>query len=161
MSAGAVLLAAALYFATAPHEHSQISVDLIDAGAGPSTPGPTDAPSDDLNGEGQPGPTDPEPTTGVTQGPAIDRNEHSVVVLNNSRIQGLAARTAVTLQSLGWDVQDTANWVGVQQPSAVVFYPSGQQGAAEVLAADLGGIRVEPMPSSMPEDRLTVVLTRQ
>lgn len=154
LSAGAVLLAAALYFVTAPTDHPRVSLSIGSSSGGEPTV--TDTDTEDPVVE-----QTPEPPGGTVQTPtaAVDRAANPIVVLNNSKVSGLAARTAVTLQALGWDVEDSANWVGVDQPTSVVFYPAGLQDAAATLAADLKVGRVEPMPDTMPEKRIAVVLT--
>lgn len=162
MSAGAVLLAGALYLVTAPPDRPHVRVDLggSDApSAGTTTePTPTSTPTGSVTGAGGPAQQSPGATSSGSSG-SVDRGASPVVVLNDSKVSGLAARTSVTLQGLGWDVQDSANWQGVALTEPTVYYPAGQEDAARALAADLGIGAVLPMPGTMPEKRLTVVLT--
>lgn len=80
-----------------------------------------------------------------------------VAVLNGTRIEGLAARTAADLGALGWDVPVVDDFVG-DVPASTVFYPSGRVDAARALAAAVGVERVRPAPPAIPERRLTLVL---
>jgi hypothetical protein len=80
-------------------------------------------------------------------------------VLNNSRIAGLADRGAAQFRRGGWSVAEVGNYRGATVPTSTVYYPVGQQGAAQRLAAAYG-LRVLPRVSGLPASGLTVVLTR-
>ena len=85
--------------------------------------------------------------------PALD-------VLNNSRISGLAAKAAQQFRSGGWVVARTGNFEG-RLPETTVYYPSGEQSAAEALARQFPQIRrVEAAPAGLSGAELTVVLTK-
>jgi hypothetical protein len=80
-----------------------------------------------------------------------------VVVLNETGITGLAARTAAQLRALGWTVTGIGNWRG-SIPTTTVYYPAGRYAAARRLAYDLHVSRLRPVVPGMLGDRLTVVL---
>ena len=84
-------------------------------------------------------------------------------VLNNSRITGLAAKAAQQFRAGGWAVARTGNFDG-RLPETTVYYPSGEQSAAEALARQFPQIqRVEAAPSALSvrsDADLTVVLTK-
>ena len=80
-----------------------------------------------------------------------------VVVLNETGITGLAARTAAHLRALGWTVTGIGNWRG-EIPATTVYYPAGQYAAARRLAYDLHVSRQRPVVPGMLRDRLSVVL---
>ena len=81
-----------------------------------------------------------------------------VVVLNQTRRQGLAEQVATFLESEGWEVRSTGNWRGAV-PSTTVYYPTGLDEAAAALAATLpGSDRTRPRQSNMAGDALTVIL---
>lgn len=83
-----------------------------------------------------------------------------VTVLNNSRIDGLAARAAARFQAAGWPVAETGNYRG-RLSLTTVFHEPGQEAAARQLAARFPGVvRVLPRPARLPGSGLTVVLTR-
>ena len=95
------------------------------------------------------------------EGPeAAADGEPSVTVLNNSRVSGLAARTAAALEVGGWEVAETGN-VGGRTPATTVYHADGLEAEARRLASELGGARVAPRPSDLAgEGDLVVVLTR-
>lgn len=84
----------------------------------------------------------------------------AVTVLNNSRIQGLAASTAAQLRSRGWPVARVGNMTG-RLPQTTLFYSSGRRHAARVLARQFNGIAsVTRRPADLPGGGLTLVVTR-
>ncbi|MGN6331794.1 MAG: LytR C-terminal domain-containing protein [Motilibacteraceae bacterium] len=109
-----------------------------------------------------PTPTDASATPGSTgEGTATDGVKSSavVVVLNQTRISGLAGQVAQTLRSAGWTVSGTGNFSG-NVPATTVYYPEGMQAAAEALAADVPGPdRVRPRFGNLSKDKLTVIVT--
>jgi hypothetical protein len=83
-----------------------------------------------------------------------------VTVLNNSRIQGLAASVADELQGRGWGVDTVGNYTG-QLSETTLYYPPGELRAAQLLARQFQRIsRIEPRPTGLPGSGLTLVLTR-
>lgn len=82
-----------------------------------------------------------------------------MVVLNQTRIKGLAARMAADLRDEGWEVAATGNFRGTVA-STTVYYPPGLAAAAEDLTADIpGSQRIRPRFGNLSTTRLTVVLT--
>jgi hypothetical protein len=81
-------------------------------------------------------------------------------VLNNSRIDGLAARAAARFEAAGWPVAGTGNYRG-RLSVTTVYHPPGQEAAAREFAARFPGVaRVLPRTETLPGRGLTVVLTR-
>jgi hypothetical protein len=83
-----------------------------------------------------------------------------VLVLNNSRVEGLADRAAASFERAGWPVRDTGGLRG-RIRATTVYYPPGQQAVAEEFARRFDGIeRVLPRLAGLPGTGLTVVVTR-
>ena len=81
-----------------------------------------------------------------------------VYVFNQTTISGLAAETASSLESAGWNVVGVDNWIGRVPSDTVYFYP-GDRAAAERLSNDFPEIaRVWPASAPMPAGALTVIL---
>jgi hypothetical protein len=109
-------------------------------------------------------PPEPEPEPVPEPEPAAQVEPPSVVVpvlvLNNSRIPGLAERTAREFEAAGWPVSDTGSLRG-RIRATTVYYPPGQQASAQELARLFPGIqRVLPRLENLPGSGLTVVVTR-
>jgi hypothetical protein len=122
-----------------------------------ATTAPTKAPSP------TPKPTPkatPSATTPATTAPVVAAPKRPVLVLNNSRIQKLAERSARTFRAGGWTVTDTGNYRGGIISQTTVYFAPGQQGSAERFAKQFGIPRVLPRFSGLPGSGLTVVLTR-
>lgn len=119
-------------------------------------------PADDADPEpGPPEEPEPEPTptpTPTADEPAEPSRDLAVNVYNRTSVSGLAARRADEIRAAGWTVGATTNWNGGNIPSDTVYYPEGEQAAAELLAADLGIDRVMPRVDPMPTDLLSVIL---
>lgn len=70
----------------------------------------------------------------------------------------MAARAATTLSRGGWVVALTGNYPH-SMSATTVFYPSGQQGAAQALAAQFSAIgKMAPAPDGVSTTHLTLVL---
>jgi hypothetical protein len=84
-----------------------------------------------------------------------------VLVLNNSRVGGLAAGAAAEFRRQGWPVTATGNLRG-RIRATTVYYAPGRAPAARRLAERFPAIRrVLPRIPGLPGDApLTVVLTR-
>ena len=81
-----------------------------------------------------------------------------VYVFNQTPVTGLAAQTASSFESAGWNVAGVDNWIGTVPEDTVYYYP-GDIDAAERLSADFPDIsRVWPASSPMPGGGLTVIL---
>jgi LytR cell envelope-related transcriptional attenuator len=85
----------------------------------------------------------------------------TVVVLNNSRIHGLAHRVAAEVAARGWAIPRVGNLGGLV-PSTTVYYAPGDEAAAEHLASEFSQIqRIEPdSEGRINEPGLTLVATR-
>lgn len=93
--------------------------------------------------------------------PAVVSSPVPVLVLNNSRISGLARRAATAFGAGGWPVRGTGNYTG-RTPVTTVYYPTGQEAVARQFAARYPAVRrVLPRPASLPGSGLTVVVTRE
>ena len=86
--------------------------------------------------------------------------EVPVIVLNNSRIEGLADTAAEVFRDGGWPVARTGNFRG-KIPSTTVYYEAGQEAAARAFAARFDEVlRVRPRFATLPARGLVVVVTR-
>jgi len=86
--------------------------------------------------------------------------EVPVIVLNNSRIEGLADTAAEVFRDGGWPVASTGNFRG-KIPSTTVYYEAGQEAAARAFAARFDEVvRVRPRFATLPARGLVVVVTR-
>lgn len=114
-----------------------------------------------------PGPeeTGAEPTgtpapTATSTAPAQAAPELPLLVLNNSRIHGLATRAAAELRAGGWPVRGTGNFRG-RVEMTTVYYAPGEEASARRLVADFPKVRrVAPRFPGLPGSGLTVVVTR-
>jgi hypothetical protein len=94
----------------------------------------------------------PAPTTSAAR-PAVD-------ILNSTHVAGMAARADTTLTHGGWVVGVTGNYPHLLSETTV-FYPAGQQAAAQALAAQFTAIaKVEPAPAGVSTADLTLVLAQ-
>jgi hypothetical protein len=120
-------------------------------------PGTDTAPTVDLPAE--PAPVVQPPDTPASGPPPVPARE-AVLVLNNSRITGLAERAAASFARDGWPVRDTGNFTG-RIRSTTVYYAPGQEADARAFAERFAGIaRVLPRFEGLPGTGLTVVVTR-
>jgi len=107
------------------------------------TPGATEE-------ETAPGSTTPEPSSEPVRPP--------VVVLNQTTVEGLAARTAEALEEAGWEVVEVASFRS-DVPETTVYYPVDMEEAAIAMEAEWDGIdRVMPVFAGLSEEALTVIL---
>jgi hypothetical protein len=102
-----------------------------------------------------------EPSDGATTDPPATPEPPArapVVVLNQTRVGGLAAETADALRAGGWEVLETGDFSsGV--PQTTVYFPPGLEDVAATLDAEWDGIdRVMPIFSGLRDDVLTVIL---
>ena len=123
----------------------------------PTTKPPTSKPATSKPPTSKPTPT-AKPTTAAP--PPVDVKA-PLLVLNNSRIHGLAVTGSNTFTKGGWTVTGTGNFSG-RLPQTTVFYSPGFQAAAETLARQFPTVtaveaRIPGLPGNAP---LTVVLTR-
>ena len=101
----------------------------------------------------------PSPSPSPSPAPsAVVERDVEVWVYNNSRVTGLADRTAQKAKAAGWTVAGWSNWTDVV-PRTTVFYPAGKEAQAKLLADDLGIETISPITAEMKPDLLTVILT--
>jgi hypothetical protein len=166
VTAGAVALASAV-------THSVESATRRSAGAS-AAPSPTvtvtvptAAPSASPSRSASPRATvrvTPRPTPPrrpQTPAPPPLRPSAPVLVLNNSTIQGLAARSAERVRNVGFTVRDVGNLRG-RYESTTIYYRAGYADQAWLLAGRLRGMQdVAPAPAGLPgSTALTLVVTQ-
>lgn len=109
----------------------------------------------------------PSPTMSVSLSPspspsptpiAVVERDVEVWVYNNSRVTGLADKTAQKAKAAGWVVAGWSNWTEVT-PRTTVYYPAGKEEQAKLLAEDLGIETIAPITGEMKPNLLTVILT--
>jgi hypothetical protein len=102
----------------------------------------------------------PPPAAPAVPPPADAPGRPALTVLNNSRVPGLAERSARRFTAAGWPVRDTGNLRG-RIRSTTVYYDPGQQAQAQALARAFPGVqRVLPRFDGLPGRGVTVVVTR-
>ena len=149
-----VLVAVALHARPAPKRSDAARTPAITA----STPGRTATPGPEETGPEPTSSASAPPTTAPTVAPVAARLP--LLVLNNSRIHGLATRAAGDLRAAGWTVRGTGNFRG-RVAMTTVYYGPGQEAAARRLAAEVPKVRrVAPRFAGLPGSGLTVVVTR-
>ncbi len=82
-------------------------------------------------------------TTGSTVSGAPARGQINLVVLNGTTTAGLAAKMQVQAQAIGYMKVGKGN--SPVQPTTVAYYRTGQDAAAQQVAADLGAVSEEPL----------------
>jgi cytoskeletal protein RodZ len=119
---------------------------------------PTPADESPTPAEESPTPAEESPTPDEESPAPADERTALVSVLNNSGVVGAARAFSAKVTSTGWTLGGVGNWTG-SIPSNTVYYPSGLQAQAELLAEDVGIARVRPSVSPMRTDRLTIILS--
>lgn len=76
-----------------------------------------------------------------------------VVVANDSGVDGAAGSMTTTLENAGFAMGTPTNGVE-QRAESIVYYTddADAEADAEILAAELGGVDVEPMPDDIPTE---------
>jgi len=85
-----------------------------------------------------------------------------VTVLNNSAVNGLAARVAAVLEANGWPIADLRNYSETQVPATTVFFTSGaadEEAAALALVAQFPQIAGGAAPRFDGLDGVGLTLT--
>ncbi len=82
-------------------------------------------------------------TTGSTVSGAPARGQINLVVLNGTTTAGLAAKMQVQAQDIGYMKVGKGN--SPVQPTTVAYYRTGQDAAAQQVAADLGAVSEKPL----------------
>lgn len=148
-------------FATTLGREPPTSPARFAAGRSVTTPPPrTTAPpftSETATAPARPSATPTTTRTTPARRTVAARPRAPVVVLNNTRIDGLAAQTAQHLEQLGWHVRATGNFQGLI-PRDTVYFPAGLRRQARRLAKVLDNPRVLPALSWMRPRTLTVIL---
>ena len=112
-----------------------------------------------------PGPTTPAstppPTAAIVTPSPTAAARPALTVLNNSRINGLAARAARDFAAGGWRIAATGNLRG-RTPRTTVYYDPGHADEAAALRRQFPRIQEAlPRPEGLPgAGTLTVVVTR-
>lgn len=82
-------------------------------------------------------------TTGSTVSGAPARGQIKLVVLNGTSTAGLAGKAQVQAQAIGYMNVGKGN--SPVQPTTVAYYRTGQDAAAQQVAADLGAVSEKPL----------------
>jgi hypothetical protein len=102
----------------------------------------------------------PATVSATTTAPPAAPAHEPVLVLNDSRVAGLAQRAAQRFTAAGWPVRDTGSLTG-RIRTTTVYYAPGQQAEAEAFARAFPEVRrVLPRLATLPGAGLTVVVTR-
>ncbi len=105
---------------------------------------------------------DPEvtPTPTAEPGSTAGPGSIEVVVLNETKRDGLAGRFRKLLEEGGWTVKRTGDFRG-NVPLTTVYYPPGFEAQAEALEAQFSQVnRIRPAFSGIGKKRLTVILAK-
>ncbi len=82
-------------------------------------------------------------TTGSTVSGAPARGQINLVVLNGTKTTGLAAKTQAQAQVIGY--MNVGKGDSPVQSTTVAYYRTGQDAAAQQVAADLGAVSEKPL----------------
>ena len=123
------------------------------------TADPTTTPTPTATTAGPTAPTATTPASTTAPPPVAQAPIVPVTVLNNSRVHGLADRSAARFRAGGWPVRGTGNYRGTLRQTTV-YFPPGGQASAERFAAQFGIARVLPRFTTLPGSGVTVVVTR-
>ena len=101
--------------------------------------------------------TDTTGTTGGTVTGAPARDQINLVILNGTETAGLAGKTQTQAESIGYTT------VGVDdapetQATTVAYYRTGEQAAAQQVAADLGAQTEEALTDGSPIESAAVTV---
>ncbi len=88
--------------------------------------------------------TDTTAITDSTVSGAPARGQINLVVLNSTETAGLAAKTQAQAQAIGYMNVGKGD-SPVAQPTTVAYYRTGQDAAAQQVAADLGAVSERPL----------------
>jgi len=149
---GLLVVAFLLLSKAEPKGTPTVSPPLAPAASTAATTDPTASPTPSPT----PRPT-PSPTPVASPKPVV-APVVPLLVLNNSKISGLADRAATKFRNGGWPVRDTGNYRG-RLATSTIYYPVGQRASAERFAKQFG-VRVLPRFDTLPGSGMTVVVTR-
>jgi hypothetical protein len=159
LAVAAVLLGIGAFLLFNGDDHKGTPVVALPTHRTTATHAPTPTPRATTKPTTRPTPSVATPVTATTA-PAVVAPKRPVLVLNNSRIHGLADRSAATFRAGGWTVSGTGNYRGGIISRTTIYYAAGQLGSAQRFARQFGIPRVLPRFSGLPGSGLTVVLTR-
>jgi LytR cell envelope-related transcriptional attenuator len=77
----------------------------------------------------------------------------TVVVANAASASGVAAAMSAELESVGYTMAEPTNSTGENLATTVVYFTDATaqiRSVAESVAGDLGGVEIEPMPTTIP-----------
>ncbi len=75
----------------------------------------------------------------------------TVHVLNNSTVQGLAAKAKESLESQGYSIGHVGNYANSIVPQNTVYYSDNNEAQAQELASVIGGV-AEKRPEGLPSE---------
>lgn len=97
------------------------------------------------------------PPSTTTLPPVRGPAQITVLVLNSTRVTGLAGRVTERLSALGYRTEPPANHTS-RLDTSVVWYVEGFDREAEILAEEIPDANLEPFPGEAPGAHLTVVV---
>ena len=93
----------------------------------------------------------------ATSPPVREPGETNVLVLNSTRISGLAGRVTDRLAAVGYRTEQPGNHPSPLDTS-VIWYVEGFDREAQTLAEEIPDATIQPFPDDEPRAHLTVVL---
>lgn len=96
-------------------------------------------------------------TTGGTVTGAPARNQINLVILNGTETAGLAGKTQTQAESIGYTTVGIGD-APETQATTVAYYRTGEQAAAQQVAADLGAQTEEALTDGSPIESAAVTV---
>ena len=96
-------------------------------------------------------------TTGSTVTGAPARNQINLVILNGTETAGLAGKTQTQAESIGYTTVGIGD-APETQATTVAYYRTGEQAAAQQVAADLGAQTEEALTDGSPIESAAVTV---
>ncbi|MEO2057990.1 MAG: LytR C-terminal domain-containing protein [Thermoleophilia bacterium] len=96
-------------------------------------------------------------TTGGTVTGAPARNQINLVILNGTETAGLAGKTQTQAESIGYTTVGISD-APETQATTVAYYRTGEQAAAQQVAADLGAQTEEALTDGSPIESAAVTV---
>lgn len=139
------------------------AVETVDQALLPPAPTSATAPPTAPAGTSSPEPS-PSPSDGPTTSPEVEPSPSRapsrvpVDVLNQTTVDGLAARAAAAIEDSGWQVALVDN-TSLGAPATTLYVPAGLEDAARAFLDQFDAVtRDRPAFIGLPEDVLTLVL---
>ncbi len=101
--------------------------------------------------------TDTTGTTGGTVTGAPARDQINLVILNGTETAGLAGKTQTQAESIGYTTVGVGD-APETQATTVAYYRTGEQAAAQQVAADLGAQTEEALTDGSPIESAAVTV---